>query len=66
MHKIGIGFLDASSVILGRKVASEYLALATLGTVGGLTTLSMRGGSKPKANPAKELASTGSKEEEDL
>ena len=66
MYKIEIGFLDASSVILGRKVASEYLALGTLGAVGGLTALSMRGGSKPKAIPTKELSSTGSKEEEDL
>lgn len=55
-----------TSVIAGRKIASEYLALGTLAAVGGLTAFSMRGGSKPKAKPVEELSATGSKEESDL
>jgi len=58
--------MTASSLILGRKVASEYLAIGTLGLVGGLAALSMRGESKPKEKHVQPLTASGSKEEEDL
>lgn len=55
------------SVIAGRKIASEYLALATFGGVGAIVALSRTGSSKPKAKPNPEpLSASGSKDEEDL
>ncbi|KIM21280.1 hypothetical protein M408DRAFT_333587 [Serendipita vermifera MAFF 305830] len=55
-----------SYVVAGRKIATEYLALATIGAIGGITAFQMRGSSKPKAKPIQELSATGSKEEEDF
>ncbi|KAG8814280.1 hypothetical protein FRC19_001843 [Serendipita sp. 401] len=56
-----------SYVIMGRRVASEYLTLGTLATLGGVIALSRAGGSKSKPQAAKEnLSLSGSTEEDDF
>ncbi|KAG8811638.1 hypothetical protein FRC18_003369 [Serendipita sp. 400] len=59
--------LAMSYVIMGRRVASEYLTLGTLATLGGVIALSRAGGSKSKPQAAKEnLSLSGSTEEDDF
>ncbi|CCA76859.1 hypothetical protein PIIN_10844 [Serendipita indica DSM 11827] len=56
-----------SYVIAGRKIAAEYLSLATLGTVGGIVAVMKSRPAKPKPVPATEnLSLSGSTEESDF